>query len=88
MSEARAITNLIGNGVATLVVARWEGALDMERLRTVLGAGTAEQAALIETDEAVAHPEPGPAEPEPQGFLSGVQRAPATEPVSVVLHVS
>ncbi len=28
MSEARAITNLIGNGVATIVVARWEGALD------------------------------------------------------------
>jgi aerobic C4-dicarboxylate transport protein len=88
MSEARAITNLIGNGVATLVVARWEGALDMERLGTVLGAGTAEQAALIETDEAVAPPEPGPAEPEPQGFLPGVQQAPATEPVSVVLHAS
>ena len=31
MSEARAITNLIGNGVATMVVARWEGALDLER---------------------------------------------------------
>ena len=30
MSEARAITNLIGNGVATVVVARWEGALDHE----------------------------------------------------------
>ena len=29
MSEARAITNLIGNGVATMVVARWEGALDL-----------------------------------------------------------
>jgi aerobic C4-dicarboxylate transport protein len=28
MSEARAITNLIGNGVATIVVAKWEGALD------------------------------------------------------------
>jgi aerobic C4-dicarboxylate transport protein len=40
MSEARAITNLIGNGVATLVVARWESALDMARLRSTL-AGTA-----------------------------------------------
>jgi len=39
MSEARAITNLIGNGVATLVVARWEGALDMDRLRAELAAG-------------------------------------------------
>ncbi|MGH9889513.1 MAG: dicarboxylate/amino acid:cation symporter, partial [bacterium] len=28
MSEARAITNLIGNGVATIVVSRWEGELD------------------------------------------------------------
>jgi len=39
MSEARAITNLIGNGVATLVVARWEGALDLDRLRAELAAG-------------------------------------------------
>ena len=31
MSEARAITNLIGNGVATMVVARWEGELDLPR---------------------------------------------------------
>ena len=36
MSEARAITNLIGNGVATVVVARWEGALDRDRLARVL----------------------------------------------------
>jgi aerobic C4-dicarboxylate transport protein len=31
MSEARAITNLIGNGVATLVVARSEGAFNEEQ---------------------------------------------------------
>ena len=36
MSECRALTNLVGNGVATLVVARWEGALDRERLTRVL----------------------------------------------------
>ena len=36
MSEARALTNLVGNGVATLVVARWEGALDEERARAIL----------------------------------------------------
>jgi aerobic C4-dicarboxylate transport protein len=36
MSEARAITNLIGNGVATMVVARWDGALDLERARAIL----------------------------------------------------
>ncbi|MDR3045068.1 MAG: dicarboxylate/amino acid:cation symporter [Desulfovibrio sp.] len=36
MSEARAITNLIGNGVATIVVSKWEGALDVHRLHAVL----------------------------------------------------
>ena len=32
MSEARALTNLIGNGVATVVISRWEKELDDERL--------------------------------------------------------
>jgi aerobic C4-dicarboxylate transport protein len=32
MSESRSITNFIGNGVATIVVARWEGELDARRL--------------------------------------------------------
>jgi aerobic C4-dicarboxylate transport protein len=36
MSEARALTNLIGNGVATLVVAKWTGDLDMARLQRQL----------------------------------------------------
>lgn len=36
MSEARAITNVIGNGVATLVVAKWTGDLDTERMRREL----------------------------------------------------
>ncbi|MBB4842431.1 aerobic C4-dicarboxylate transport protein [Paucibacter oligotrophus] len=36
MSEARALTNLIGNGVATLVVAKWTGDLDMARLHSQL----------------------------------------------------
>ncbi len=40
MSEARAITNLIGNGVATIVVAKWEGALDKERMHSVLSGKT------------------------------------------------
>ena len=34
MSEARALTNLVGNGVATVVVSRWEGALNVERMRS------------------------------------------------------
>ena len=36
MSEARALTNLIGNGVATVVVARWCGELDPGRMQRVL----------------------------------------------------
>jgi aerobic C4-dicarboxylate transport protein len=32
MSEARALTNLIGNGVATVVAAKWENELDMRKL--------------------------------------------------------
>ncbi|MDX9999437.1 MAG: dicarboxylate/amino acid:cation symporter [Phenylobacterium sp.] len=39
MSECRALTNLVGNGVATLVVARWEGDLDRERMLRELDAG-------------------------------------------------
>ncbi len=33
MSECRALTNVVGNGVATLVVSRWEGELDPAQLR-------------------------------------------------------
>lgn len=36
MSEARSFTNLIGNGVATVVVAKWEGEFDAERANAVL----------------------------------------------------
>jgi len=36
MSEARALTNLVGNGVATVVVAKWCGALDEQRLQQEL----------------------------------------------------
>ncbi len=36
MSEARALTNLVGNGVATIVVAHWTGDLDSARLRSQL----------------------------------------------------
>jgi aerobic C4-dicarboxylate transport protein len=57
MSEARAITNLIGNGVATVAVSRWEGELDPGRARRVLaGAGEVE-----EEEYAEGHAEPGAA---------------------------
>ena len=39
MSECRALTNFVGNAVATLVVARWEGELDREALHAALGSG-------------------------------------------------
>ena len=38
MSEARALTNVIGNGVATIVVAHWTGDLDKDRLKRELTA--------------------------------------------------
>jgi len=41
MSECRALTNLVGNGVATLVVARWEGDLDRDVLKAELDRGPA-----------------------------------------------
>ena len=44
MSEARAITNLIGNGVATMVIAKWEGALDTQQARAVLARDAAAMA--------------------------------------------
>jgi len=39
MSEARAITNIIGNGVATMFIARWEGKRDDAKMRAALAAG-------------------------------------------------
>jgi aerobic C4-dicarboxylate transport protein len=36
MSECRALTNLIGNGVATIVISRWEGELDRDQLHKAL----------------------------------------------------
>ncbi|GHD64242.1 dicarboxylate/amino acid:cation symporter [Jeongeupia chitinilytica] len=42
MSEARALTNFIGNAVATVVVSRWENELDTARLNRVLGGGKTE----------------------------------------------
>ena len=44
MSEARALTNLVGNGVATIVVAKWEGALDEERMHQHLNRETDQEA--------------------------------------------
>jgi aerobic C4-dicarboxylate transport protein len=40
MSEARALTNLIGNGVATIVVGKWTGDLDTQQLQHELDQGS------------------------------------------------
>ena len=55
MSEARALTNLIGNGVATVVVAKWTGDLDTARMRRALDGETADEA---EEPEAVLDRQP------------------------------
>ena len=44
MSECRTITNLIGNGVGTVAVAAWDGALDRKRMAEVLDSQLAEEA--------------------------------------------
>jgi len=56
MSEARALTNFVGNSVATLVVAKWCDALDEKRLNAVLSNETDDEADVPEAvlDDAVA----------------------------------
>ncbi|MDH6167476.1 aerobic C4-dicarboxylate transport protein [Variovorax boronicumulans] len=44
MSEARALTNLIGNGVATVVVAKWTDDLDVGRMNRILNQETGAEA--------------------------------------------
>ncbi len=57
MSEARALTNLIGNGVATVVVGKWCGELDAARMRRVLDRETDVEAEAPEEvlDQTEAH---------------------------------
>jgi aerobic C4-dicarboxylate transport protein len=64
MSEARALTNLVGNGVATVVVSRWEGALDMKKMQSHLNqeteaeADTPEQVLVEDEVKAAGPPKP------------------------------
>ena len=46
MSEVRALTNITGNGVATIVVSLWEGELDRTKMAAALGDFDAEEAIL------------------------------------------
>jgi aerobic C4-dicarboxylate transport protein len=45
MSECRSLTNFVGNAVATIVVARWEKAVDMDQLRKTLATASGELSA-------------------------------------------
>ena len=60
MSEARAVTNLIGNGVAAVAVSRWEGELDLVRARAVL----ADPAAVEAVTYQAGHVDPRSAVPD------------------------
>jgi aerobic C4-dicarboxylate transport protein len=48
MSECRALTNIIGNGVATIVVSKWERELDKERLNAELKHPSVDEGSLRE----------------------------------------
>ncbi|WP_313161572.1 C4-dicarboxylate transporter DctA, partial [Stenotrophomonas sp.] len=50
MSECRSLTNFIGNAVATVVVSRWENALDRDRLAMVLDGRESELPPLVVDD--------------------------------------
>ncbi|WGM38580.1 dicarboxylate/amino acid:cation symporter [Caulobacter sp. NIBR1757] len=54
MSECRALTNFIGNAVATIVVAGWEKRLDRDQLRTALGHAPPPQPEILAPLEAPA----------------------------------
>ena len=58
MSEARALTNLVGNSVATIVVAKWEGALDMQRLHAELDQPTVIEEEPFLPDDGLLQPVP------------------------------
>lgn len=55
MSECRALTNIVGNGVATVVVAWWEGELDRDKLHAALNP-TKAVAAPVGADQTEAAP--------------------------------
>lgn len=68
MSECRALVNFYGNAVATLVIAKWDKALDIEQARRVLAGHTAPDLAGSDEDwEVLAH---GAASPESGGVAA------------------
>jgi len=61
MSEARALTNLIGNGVATVVISRWERELDVDQLNRGMNGELVEEA--LEAQASLHHAQPAAAVP-------------------------
>lgn len=57
MSEARALTNLVGNGIATVVVSKWENELNEEQMQRVLN-GEAEEVTDYDEEPALDDAEP------------------------------
>jgi aerobic C4-dicarboxylate transport protein len=60
MSEARALTNFVGNAVATLVVSRWEKQLDLQRARALLGVAASGERTAAEAFSSAGGMPPGP----------------------------
>lgn len=58
MSEARALVNMIGNAVATVVMAKWEGELDGARLAAALEGRLATDETEIPAEEGTGGPGP------------------------------
>jgi aerobic C4-dicarboxylate transport protein len=48
MSECRALTNFVGNGVAAIVVSKWEGELDTATMQRELANPSATNEAVVE----------------------------------------
>ena len=58
MSECRALTNLVGNACACIVVARWENALDKERMHNVFSGNVSDELIAEEIFEPIEMHEP------------------------------
>lgn len=80
MSECRALVNFIGNAVATLFVAKWDGALDVARARAVFAGELVEQPYAAEPVVDVPELPDGVAATEAQPVTPRVQPVPHALP--------
>ena len=82
MSEARSITNMIGNGIACVVVGRWVGELDKEQLKETLSKKKTEPDLLEEIEEKIENEIEEVLAPQPALFPIPVSES-ASEPREV-----